>query len=244
MPYRRLPNTDNARLRSLKTALDKGKELPPFRLAFSQKSLQDIQSFLPSFENGIQINKQNYSKYLDNSKDFQKEMKRVRLYISHFIQVMNMSIQRGELPENTREYYSLPADDKTLPVLNTETDLINWGNRIIEGETNRVRKGFSPVTNPTVAMVRVWYEKFLEAYRFQKTMIDKQNRSQENLNALRRKADQIIQQVWNEVEEHYRDLPDDMKREKAAEYGLVYVYRKNELQRIPFYSDEENRNTG
>ena len=50
MPYRRLPNTDVARLRALRTAYTIGKELPPFKLAFSQSTLQKIQSFLPSFE--------------------------------------------------------------------------------------------------------------------------------------------------------------------------------------------------
>ena len=43
MPYRRLPNTDVARLRALRIAFEKGKELPPFQLAFSQTTLQKIQ---------------------------------------------------------------------------------------------------------------------------------------------------------------------------------------------------------
>jgi len=243
MPYRRLPNTDHARLRALNTALEKGRELPPFRLAFTQKSFQEIQSFLPAFENGIAINKQNYSRYQENGKEYQKEFRKARLYISHFIQVMNMSVQRGELPQKTREYYGLESGDKTLPPLNTDADLIKWGERVIEGETKRIQKGLSPVTNPTMAMVRVWYEKFLDAFRFQKTMIDKQNRSQSQLAQLRKRADTIIQQVWNEVEEHYRDLPDNMKREKAQDYGLIYVYRKTELQGTRLI-EEERRNIG
>jgi hypothetical protein len=42
-------------------------------------------------------------------------------------------------------------------------------------------------------------------------------------------ADDIILQIWNEVEESFKDLPDELRREKAMEYGLVYVFRKNEL---------------
>jgi hypothetical protein len=45
----------------------------------------------------------------------------------------------------------------------------------------------------------------------------------------RSKVDEIIQQVWNEVEQTFNDLPEEMKREKASDYGLVYVFRKNEL---------------
>ena len=32
------------------------------------------------------------------------------------------------------------------------------------------------------------------------------------------------------METYYTDLPDDEKREKATEYGLIYVYRKNEIK--------------
>ncbi|HDR90558.1 MAG TPA: hypothetical protein ENN63_13145 [Bacteroidetes bacterium] len=241
MPYRRLPNTDNARLRALKTALEKGRELPPFRLAFSQKTLQEISSFLPSFETGIQLNRQNYSRYVDYGKKYQQELKKARLYLSHFIQVMNMSIQRGELPESTREYFRLSPDEKTLPPLQSEDDVITWGERIIEGENQRIRKGLSPVTNPTMAMVRVWFEKFMEGYRFQKTMLQKQARSQTNLANLRSEADRIIVQVWNEVEDHFRDLPDEMKREKAGEYGVTYVYRKNEMEKQNHYENGQKK---
>ena len=48
MPYRRLPNTDTARIRAMKTALEKGKELPPHKLAFSSKTIVNLQKFLPS----------------------------------------------------------------------------------------------------------------------------------------------------------------------------------------------------
>jgi len=34
MPYRRLPNTDSARVRALKRAVEISKDIPPFRLAF------------------------------------------------------------------------------------------------------------------------------------------------------------------------------------------------------------------
>ena len=48
----------------------------------------------------------------------------------------------------------------------------------------------------------------------------------------RDEADALIQQLWNEVEERFAQLPDDMRREKAQQYGLVYVYRQSELKRM------------
>jgi hypothetical protein len=58
MPYRRLPNTDAARIRAMKIALEKGKELPPHKMAFSSKTLVRLQKFLPQFENGINLLRQ------------------------------------------------------------------------------------------------------------------------------------------------------------------------------------------
>ena len=58
MPYRRLPNTDSARLRALKKAVEMSKDIPPFRLAFSMKTLVKIQAFLPVFENAISHQRQ------------------------------------------------------------------------------------------------------------------------------------------------------------------------------------------
>ena len=61
MPYRRLPNTDTARLKALKSAYSKAKELPPFKLAFSQSTFQKIQTFLPVFEKSVSESKFSYA---------------------------------------------------------------------------------------------------------------------------------------------------------------------------------------
>jgi hypothetical protein len=229
MPYRRLPNTDNARHKALLKAYHKGKETPPFKLAFSQSTYQRIVSFLPGFEKKITHQKAALNKQIERHKDYQSLQKKAKLYISHFIQVVNMSIQRGEISGSILDFYNLNGYSRKLPPLSTEEEVIKWGERLIEGETQRVRKGMSPITNPTIAVVKVRYEKFLEAFRYQKNLQNANSRALTELADLRPEADDIILNTWNEVEESFRDLPDDLRREKATEYGLVYVYRKNEL---------------
>ncbi|MBL7113680.1 MAG: hypothetical protein ISS19_17205 [Bacteroidales bacterium] len=228
MPYRRLPNTDNARLKAMKKAQEKGKEIPPFKLAFSQSSLYKVTSFLPAFEKTMLHQKGSFTTQIDRNKDYHSQLKKAKLYISHFIQVVNMAIQRGELSSSIRDYYKLNGYGKKLPPLNNEEDVIRWGNTILEGETQRMRKGLSPITNPTVAVVKVRYEKFLESYRNQKKLQESTNRALQELKTIRPRADDIILDIWNEVEDSFKDLPDNLKREKAAEYGLVYIHRKNE----------------
>lgn len=50
MPYRRLPNTDQARIRALKAVVAKGDTYNVYDLAVSLKVLTDARNFLVKFE--------------------------------------------------------------------------------------------------------------------------------------------------------------------------------------------------
>jgi hypothetical protein len=123
-------------------------------------------------------------------------------------------------------------NETRLPSLTTEESVLKWGEKIISGEQDRIKKGLSPMTNPTIAIVKVRFEQFKDAYYSQKTMQKSTNRYVVELSEMRKTADGIITMVWDEVERTYQNMPEDIKREKCIEYGLVYVYRKNELNRI------------
>jgi len=229
MPYRRLPNTDTARLKSLNSAYSKGKDLPPFKLAFSPNSFRKMQSSIPQFEMAICEHRNSLNLQAEKNKEYQKRLRKARLYISHFIQVVNMAIARGEMSPETRNYFGFDEDERKVPSLSSEEDVIMWGNSLIEGEQKRRNKGMNPVTNPTIAVVKVHFDKFMEYHNYQKSLKERTQRAQEQLNEKRSMIDGVIQQIWNEVEHTYEDLPEEMRREKATEYGLVYVFRKNEI---------------
>ena len=167
MPYRRLPNTDSARFKALNTALKKGRDLPPFKLAFSQSTFQKIQALIPSYETLLSESKNTYNLQLEKNKMFHKQLRKAKVYCSHFIQVVNIAIARGELPATTRTYFSLDEDERKMPALNSEEDVIEWGQKLIDGEQQRKMKGLNPITNPTIAVVKVHYENFMEAYNHQ-----------------------------------------------------------------------------
>ena len=231
MPYRRLPNTDAARIKALKAANAKGQELPPFKLAFSQSTLHKVHSFLPAYQKAMAETQQAYDKQVLKNKDYQVILKKAKLYISHFIQVVNMAIMRGDLTEKEREYFGMIQCVNKLPPLNSEADVIKWGEKLIHGEDIRKSKALSPITNPTIAVVRVRYETFLDGYKFQKTLQRNYQRSQEKLATMRNEADSIIVDIWNEVEATFAKLEDEERRAEAKKYGLVYVFRKNELKK-------------
>lgn len=229
MPYRRLPNTDLARIRAMSKALETGKNLPPPAMAFTSKTLVRLQKFLPLFEQSIQLQRQSLAAQNKRSKYYDELIKKARVYLTHFIRVMNMAIIRGELPAVTRTYYGFSQEESTVPSLNTENELISWGRRVIDGEEFRIRKGNTPITNPSIAVVKVRYEKFLEAWQHYKILISKTiNYTQANIE-LRKEADALILDIWNEVEIKFASATEEKKRTECERYGVVYFYRKSEL---------------
>jgi hypothetical protein len=231
MPYRRLPNTDAARIKAMRIALEKGKEYPPHKLAFSSKTVVRLEKFFPQFEHSIKLYRQTVSSQNKKSKDYNEILKKARVYLTHFIRVMNMAVFRSDLPAETRVYYGLALNESTVPSLNTENEFLSWGRRIIEGEEFRIRKGGSPINNPSIAVVKVRFENFVEALNFHNTVVKKTFEYTEKNDKLRKEADEIILQVWNEIEATNNKLPEERRKELNEEYGLVYFYRKNELNK-------------
>lgn len=229
MPYRRLPNTDLARLRALRIAYEKSRELHPFELAFSQSTAQRINSNLHLFESSVQESRHAFNVQVEKSREYGRLLKKIKLYISHFIQVTNMAISRGDLTSSDRDYFGFGRDKARVPLLSSENEVIEWGEKLITGEAARLKKGLNPITNPSIAILKVRYETFLDAYQYQKILQKNLQRSQNKLIELRKIIDLIITSVWNEVEEHYKDLPEESKRNSAKIYGVVFFYRKNEL---------------
>jgi hypothetical protein len=230
MPYRRLPNTDSARIKAMRVALEKGIELPPHKLAFSSKTVLKLQKFLPQFEHSIQLYRQSVILQNKRSKDYNEIQRKAKIYLIHFIRVMNMAICRGELIPETRSYYGFSPDESTVPALTTENELMSLGRRVIEGEELRIRKGGNPITNPTIAVVKVRFENYIEAWNYHNTLIKKTFDYAEKNSTLRKEADEIILQLWNEVELSHSNLPQEIRKMRSEDYGLVYFYRKNELE--------------
>jgi hypothetical protein len=228
MPYRRLPNTDTARIRAMQNALKKSEGFPPFKLPFSVSIYQELKYFYPEFLQAIQSQKEAMERQTSKHKKHQESFKKARLYISHFIQVLNFAIIRGELKTETRALFGMDEDERKLPALNAEKDIIEWGEKLIAGEQKRMASGQAPITNPTIARVKVHFEDFLKVHQSQIYLQESYNKSAQKMNELRDKSDQIITRLWNEIEENFSDLPAEEKREQAEKYGLVYVFRKNE----------------
>lgn len=242
MPYRRLPNTDAARIRALKSALKKGQNLEIDTIAYPFGLKQKIEFFLPKFEVAIINSRSAKEKQVDNSQKFSEYTKKARLYISHFIQVLNFCIARGELKPAARVFYGLDEKSSKVPSLLTEQDLLRWGEKIISGEQSRVSKGGgNPIYCPSIALVKVNYENFRENYTRQKQFQNSSARESGNVAQYRDEADALVLDLWNEVERYFGNVRDEEERRyMCEEYGLMYVFRRGEKEKIRRIKEAEN----
>ena len=229
MPYRRLPNTDKARLRAMNKALTKGEVLDMFDLAYSQKLLNELKAFLPKFELSLSEYQQSLQRQVNSNKSYQEKLKKARMYVSHYIQAMNMSVMRGEIKASEQEYLGLKAGTKAVPMLNTEKSVLKWGEKVLLGDMARMSAGGTAIYSPSMANVRVHYERFKEAHANQKFLKNNTSRLLTKVTQLRSIGDEIIVKIWNEVEDHFAHIIEVEKRLDACrDYGLVYYYRKGE----------------
>ena len=228
MPYRRLPNTDLARLHALQNALRRAQEADYTEQVLPYKLQSDIQRFLIPFENAVMQSKDNYTSKVNANKQYRHMVQNARMYVSHFIQVLNLAVIRGEIKKEQKLLYGLDPHQHVVPDLSTDEYLLEWGKKIIEGEQKRMANGGFPIYNPAINKVKVHYDIFCEHQR--QHMFHQQNteRVQGDLEPMRAQADAIIIDIWNRVEEHYKNLLPYAKLMKCQLYGVIYYYRKGE----------------
>ncbi|HEY5591198.1 MAG TPA: hypothetical protein VIK55_09295 [Paludibacter sp.] len=236
MPYRRLPNTDQARLRALRTAVQQADKQSFGEQVIAYKTIHEAKTYLSIFEKQLSQYQLTLDSQVSANKRYQQIVHNARLYISHFIQVFNLSVIRGDIKKEHKLFYQLDPNIHTVPDLSTEAALIQWGKNIIDGENERIRNGGLPIYNPAIAKVKVHYEVFKEYKSTQKLYQNTTNRNWEELVSLREKGDLIILDIWNQVEAKFKDEKPYSRLIKCQAFGLVYYYRKGEV----FLSKEDD----
>ena len=229
MPYRRLPNTDAARIKALKTAIEKAEKTDFKELQITTKTLLDAKTVLNQFEILCSRYRRMHDIQVKANKTFQGKVKNARMYISHFVQVLYMCVVRAEIKESQLEYYNLQDLNMVVPDLTSHELILEWGNNIIEGENLRISKGGVPIYNPSVAKVNVMFSLFKDGYKTQKLHQKSTLRVLDEVAAYREKVDKVIFDIWEEVEKSSLKISAEKRLDRNREYGIVYYYRKGEI---------------
>ncbi|MFV0404111.1 MAG: hypothetical protein ACK5KV_09215 [Bacteroides graminisolvens] len=229
MPYRRLPNTDQARIRAMEKLLEKVGMISVSEMAVSLNTISKIRGLLNRFRRLSEYYKDCFDNQSKASRKHQENTKLARLYISHFIQVLNLAALRMEIKPAQKNYYGLQPNVHNVPDLISETALMEWGEKIIVGEMKRTSEGGIPIYNPTIAKVKVRYDIFVESNERQKNLQRLTAESLEDVTLMRPQVDELILDAWNQIEDYFKDMPDvDKRLDLCREYGIVYYYRAGE----------------
>lgn len=239
MPYRRLPNTNQARLRTLKVIVERSLTVADINtLPYSMRSLEEARRVLVKYEKVVDEYHQCQSIQAKSNKKYQQELKMARLYVSHFIQVVNMCVLRGEIKKEYKELYKLAPDSTMVPDLSSDDKLIEWGNNVIEGEQKRQMKGGTPIYNPSIAKVKVFFEIFEDSNRSQKILQANTVRKMEEVAQMNAEVDKIILDAWDEIEKSFDHLAGEEKVAKCSEYGVIYYYRRPEKRKLNMMQEQ------
>lgn len=227
MPYRRLPKTDQARIRALKAAVESSTQNGIYTNVLTHNTYHRAKDFLERFSREVSVYRRCVSEQSSKkgNKEYEAALKKARMYVSHFIQVLSMSIIRGEIARDKRPYYGLPENEDTVPNLFSESSVLEWGVKVIEGERRRQAEGGVSIYNPTMGRVSVVFEIFKGMYERQQMLQKRTNEALRNISDMRFEADEIIFEAWGEIENSFSVLQGEERLKKCASYGVIYYDR-------------------
>jgi len=158
----------------------------------------------------------------------EKLQRNAYMFVSHFLQVLFLAVERGEIKRQLLGLYGLETDASSVPNLKTVDGLLDWGQKVIEGERKRLKQGGRPIYNPSIGMVSTHYDIYRDVIEKQRALVGKVNLSLEKLQQLRPQVDEILLDLWNQIEKHFENEPPETRFNHCREYGIVYYYRRHE----------------
>ena len=229
MPYRRLPNTDQARIRTLKMAVESCVQGGVYTNTLKHNTYAMAKNFLEKFEREVFMYKRcvaEQSSKRGNAK-YEAAFKNARMYVVHFLQVFSMAVMRGEIARAKRAYYGLAVEDDSLPTITLESAVLEWSKKIVEGERKRQGEGGVPIYNPTMGRVSVACDLFKDMYDKQQRLQQSTAEALQRVAAMRAECDEIILAVWQEIEDAFASFEGEERLAKCAQYGIIYYTRRD-----------------
>lgn len=229
MPYRALPDSDPTRTQALSAAIAKNAAVAPADRLISPATAAALADIAPRWEKETADRATALGQQTASTAVLATIGARLRMTVSHFIQVYQLGVARGVFSPSGRASYELNVNEETVPNLATEADLLLWADRIIKGETRRLANLTEPaMAMPAASQVADVLSDYQNELGRQTTAKDALDDEQQDVTDLRPEADRIIRDVWDEVEFALRRLDPPSLRRRAREWGVTYALRPGE----------------
>jgi len=228
MSAKKLPETDEERIDILRAAAAQEEINESWDKILSILELQELRVFTTTYEGAYFVLNQAITDRTKAKSQYEDLFKNAQLYISHFIQVLFLTVIRNEIRAESLVLYGFPENNPVLPDLSTEEAILKWGENLIRGEAERTSRTGIPLYNPAIAKVKVHYELFKDSIQSLAIYEKNLSRLQNNMEELRRKANEFIWDIWTKVEERYSRTSPDEQAVRFKAYKMQFYYRRGE----------------
>lgn len=228
MPYRRLPKTDAARLKALKTVLENNDIYTVRNRVVDWAVLNMCRPAYDRLLTALEQHKVRLAAQKRVSKRIEPLQRNAMIYVNHFLQVLLLAVERGEIKRDHLKLYGLDTDDLSVPPMKSSDAIISIGTKVVEGEKQRLKRGGLPIYNPTIGKVATHLDIFKEMYVEHKRTMEMTEKALANIQMLRPEIDQVLLDLWNQIEAHYADLPPEQRFNACRKLGVIYYYRRHE----------------
>jgi hypothetical protein len=233
MPYRRLPNTIAAVIRTLKTARDEWKNTPtPANRAISAEHWAQLDDAAPaSLLNRLLSEASDVDLALAAQGPVTDNLSRtadlLAMFVSHFHQVLDLGITREYFKSGARSYYGRDLAATTIPDLSSYDAIAEAAEAVVTGEARRQQAEgaqYQPMQLPSAGEVDDLRQQFLGLRSQSDQALVNTDRQREELQAVYAEAQALAVDICDTVEFFYRKDPDAAsRRAKCERWGVVYV---------------------
>lgn len=239
MPYLINPQTDSERLTFLRTAvqstaLDYANQIEYISL----DTFHALQDFLPLFDEA----------FLDVAATFgnldREEMERdealeiLRLYLDDLWEVVRRRVYRNDEPMGVLRFYYLEPDG-TEPEPETIEEWFDLAEKVIAGDAEAVEAGYETAVCPSAAEL----QKVLADARREASEVapadEAHDRAQAAIDAMRAQADELVEDVLEELSFHLRKEEPASQRRIMRGYGVKFGYFPGEPRDMDDVLEEE-----
>ena len=230
MPRLDDPNTDLDREAFLVRAQETGlSDRKAGRNYVSEETLTSVGGFLGEFRPAVKDSTGKLGARAKETREASEAVKPVGVYTRDIWEGIKRRAAREDLPAEVLTYYKLPLSGE-VPKPGGREAWITLAKQVVEGDADAVKAGFEAMSNPSAAQLAKVVERARKELSDVAGADREYDKAQEVVSGLRSGADELIDEVVDELKFNLRKMDDSSRRRIMRTYGVQYRYLKGEPQ--------------
>ncbi len=228
MPIYQSPGSDNARLSFLERAKTTAtQDIAAENEYITQNLVDEITVFLPDFEEKVNAVSEKLSGRAKEVRERMQAFEKMTVYTRDLWAVLKRRVWRMNEPAEVLTFYKLPLDG-TVPNPNGQEEWLTIAKEVVGGDARAVAAGYLAMVNPSAEELDTVVQ-IAEAEYDDVAMADREyDKAQEELANLRPTADQLAQEVMDELRFTLRKKDNPSQRRIMRTYGATFKYAEGE----------------